>query len=113
ALPMSSSRANRGRALLDGAIAAGSLVSVAWALGLDSVYSGSPLGDLGRVVTSVYPALDLVLITLLVLVVRRSIDPLRTAVAILLVAFLANFAADSLYTYSYLGGTYGTLGKIG
>ncbi len=112
ALPMSSSRANRGRALLDGAIAAGSLVSVAWALGLDSVYSGSPLGDLGRVVTSVYPALDLVLITLLVLVVRRSIDPLRTAVAILLVAFLANFAADSLYTYSYLGGTYGTLGSL-
>ena len=112
ALPVATNRANLWRALLDSAIVAGALVCVAWAIGLAAVYSTSPLGDLGRIITAAYPALDLALITLLVVVARRSLGAMRVAVLLLLFAFLANFIADSLYAYSYLGGTYGTLGSL-
>ncbi|HYM97581.1 MAG TPA: ATP-binding protein, partial [Candidatus Sulfotelmatobacter sp.] len=106
------SRVHRYRALMDGAIVAGALVFVAWALGLQDVYLKSSLGGLGRVVATVYPAGDILVVTLLVLVMRRAGGGLQVAVMLLLLGYLANLAADALYTYTTLGGTYGTLGSF-
>jgi len=112
ALPLASNAADRWRSVLDGGIVAGSLICVAWTLGLSSVFGDSPLDGLGRVITVAYPVLDIVLVTLLALAARRSGGRLRVTVVLLLAGFLANLAADTHYAYGSLAGSYGTLGSM-
>jgi len=112
ALPLASNATNRWRAVLDGGIVSGSLIFVAWSLGLSSVYNDSGLGDLGRGIAAAYPVLDFVLITLLVLALGRSSGRMRISILILLTGFLANTVADSLHAFSSLGGSFGTLGSL-
>jgi len=112
ALPAAPNRTNRWRAVLDGAVVAGALIFVAWTVGLSSAYLNSPIVGLGRAITMAYPAADILLVTLLVLIVPRSRRLLRVSLVLLLAAYLANMVADTLYLYSALGGSYGTLGSL-
>jgi PAS domain S-box-containing protein len=113
ALPAApNTRSSRWRALLDGAIVAGSLIFVAWAFGLGDVFLNSSLGGLGRTVAAAYPAGDIVVVTLLVLVLRRSRGRLRLSILLLLTGYLANLVADALFTYETVGGTFVSLGGL-
>ncbi len=112
-LPASpSGYAARGRAVVDGAIVALSLVFVTWALGLNDVYLSAPMNDLGRLLAVVYPAADIVLLTLLALAIRKSVGDLRVAVVLLTAAFLCNLLADGSFAYLTLHGSYGLLGGV-
>ena len=94
------------RVLLDGTMVVASLFILSWATALGAVYHAGAQNTFGFVVSLAYPASDLVLITVAVLVASRArLD----AGLLLLVGGLVSMAvADSAFAYLVAAGTYGT-----
>ena len=102
----------RGEALLAGAIIAGSLVFVAWSLGLRAVYDSSSASPAAQLIGLAYPVGDIVTITVLVLAVRRARKAERGCMLLLLGGLAANAFADSTFAYLTANGSYEAIGSL-
>ncbi len=104
--------ATRGEAVLSGAIVALSLLFVAWALGLRTVYDQSQQPVPATLIGLAYPVGDIVTITVLLIAVRRATKA-QVGRMLLLIGGLASIAvADSAFTYLTANGTYGSIGSV-
>ena len=104
--------ATRGEAVLSGAIVALSLLFVAWALGLRSVYDQSQQPVPATLIGLAYPIGDIVIITVLLIALRRA-SKAQFGRMMLLIAGLASIAvSDSTFTYLTANGTYGAIGSV-
>jgi len=102
----------RSQALVDGAIVALSLVFVSWALGLGKVYATSSDQPLAQLLGAAYPASDIVIIAVLLLVIRRANPQQRGSMFLLLGGLAANSVADSAFAFLNAAGTYGAIGSV-
>ena len=104
--------ATRGEALLSGAIVALSLLFVAWALGLRTVYEQSQQPVPATLIGLAYPIGDIVIITVLLIALRRA-SKAQFGRMVLLIAGLASIAvSDSTFTYLTANNTYGAIGSV-
>ena len=106
------SLSTRGRALVDGMVVTVSLLFVAWALGLNTLYLDARLPEVGRLLAVIYPGADIVLITILALAIRKARGQIRIPLQLLAVAYATFFLADGAFTYLTLRGSYGILGSF-
>ncbi len=102
----------RSQALVDGTIVALSLVFVSWALGLGKVYETSSDQPLAQLLGAAYPVSDIVIITVLLLVIRRASVQQRGSMFLLLGGLAANSIADSAFAFLNAAGTYGAIGSV-
>ncbi len=102
----------RGKALADGAIVAFSLVFVSWGLGLAAVYATTSDQPVAQLIGAAYPAGDVVMISVLLIVARRASAQQRGAMVILLLGFAAIAVADSAFAYLTAAGRYGAIGNV-
>jgi len=113
AFPSAPSRVTtRSQALVDGAIVALSLVFVSWAFGLAKVYETSSDQPVAQLIGAAYPVSDVVIITVLLLVMRRAGPQQRGAMVFLLAGLAANAVADSAFAFLTAAGTYGAIGSV-
>ncbi|HTE87225.1 MAG TPA: PAS domain-containing protein, partial [Dehalococcoidia bacterium] len=104
--------ATRGEAVLSGAIVALSLLFVAWALGLRTVYEQSQQPVPATLIGLAYPIGDIVVITVLLIALRRA-SKAQFGRMVLLIAGLSSIAvSDSTFTYLTANGTYGAIGSV-
>ncbi|HEY8301890.1 MAG TPA: EAL domain-containing protein [Jatrophihabitans sp.] len=94
------------RVLLDGAMVVASLFILSWASALGAVYHAGAQNTFGLVVSLAYPASDLMLITVVVLVASRA--RLDAGLVLLAGGLLSMAVADSAFAYLVAAGTYGT-----
>ncbi len=89
----------RGRALIDGAIVAIALMLVAWAVGVADIYigPGASFGD--ALVGLVYMAGQALMLTVLVMAIRRAGRSLRHRLLFLTCAVTANIATITVFVY--------------
>jgi PAS domain S-box-containing protein len=113
AFPSAPSRmATQGRAIVDGATVALSLLFVSWALGLGEVYHSSASSLLAQWIGLAYPAGDVVIGTVLLLAISRTTRSQRGRLLLLLGGLAANSLADSAFAFLTTNGTYGPLGSM-
>ncbi len=103
---------SRGEALLAGAIVALSLLFIAWAFGLAEVYQTSPASPAAQLIGLAYPVGDIVIITVLVLALRRVRRTELGRMLLLLCGVAAYSFADSAFAYLTANGTYGANGSL-
>lgn len=103
---------SRGEALLAGAIVALSLLFMAWAFGLGKVYATSPASPTAQLIGLAYPVGDIIIITVLVLALRRARRTELGRMFLLLCGVAANSFADSAFAYLTANGTFGAIGSI-
>jgi hypothetical protein len=85
---------NRSRVTLDGLVIGVSLIYMGWALGLSTLYTnGIPF--LTGAVALAYPMADIVMVTVLVLVLRRAPSTKYVRLSLLLAGLVAKLFADS------------------
>jgi uncharacterized membrane protein YgdD (TMEM256/DUF423 family) len=89
----------RTRSVLDGLVIAAALFFVSWLFVLDPLQRTSDLSTLGGVVTLAYPAGDVVILFLVVLVIRGTTSGSRRDLWWLLGGLLAISLSDSVYGY--------------
>lgn len=94
------------RVLLDGTMVVASLFILSWATALGAVYHAGAQNWFAFVVSLAYPASDLVLITVAVLVASRA--RLDAGLALLVGGLTSMAVADSAFAYLVAAGTYGT-----
>jgi two-component system sensor histidine kinase/response regulator len=104
--------ATRGEALLAGAIVALSLLFVAWALGLRSVYEQSLQPVPATMIGLAYPIGDIVVITVLITALRRATRAQLGRMLLLIGGLASNAVADSAFTYLNASGSYTAIGSI-
>jgi methyl-accepting chemotaxis protein len=102
----------RGEALLAGSIVAMSLVFVGWAAGLGEVYSTSSSSLVAQLIGLAYPVADIITITVLVTVLRRSPRSQIGTMLLLIGGLAAISLADSTFAYLTATGTYGAIGTM-
>ncbi|HZK74851.1 MAG TPA: methyl-accepting chemotaxis protein [Clostridia bacterium] len=102
----------RGGALLAGAIVALSLLFVGWAAGLGQVYSGSSASAAAQLIGLAYPVGDIITITVLMTVLRRSPRSQIGMMLLLIGGLASNSLADSTFAYLTANGTYGAIGSV-
>jgi methyl-accepting chemotaxis protein len=101
----------RSQAVLAGAIVALSLLFVGWASGLGQVYSSSSVSPAAQLIGLAYPLGDIITITVLVTVLRRSPRSQIGMMLLLIGGLAANSLADSTFAYLTANGTYGAIGS--
>jgi len=104
--------ATRGEAVLAGAIVALSLLFIAWALGLRTVYEQSQQSQEATFIGLAYPIGDIVVITVLIIALRRASRAQVGRMLLLIGGLTAIAVADSTFTYLTANGTYGAIGSI-
>jgi len=104
--------ATRGEAVLAGAIVAISLLFVAWSLGLRTVYDQSQQPVPATLIGLAYPVGDIVIITVLIVAVRRTTRAQLGRVLLLIGGLASNAVADSAFTYLTANGSYHAIGSI-
>ncbi len=102
----------RGEALLAGALVALSLLFVSWALGLSKVYDTSAASPAAQLIGLAYPVGDILMITVLVLALRRARRTELGRMFLLLGGLAANALADSAFAYLTANGSYHAIGSI-
>jgi two-component system sensor histidine kinase/response regulator len=104
--------ATRGEAILAGAIVSLSLLFVAWALGLGVVYETSASTQIAQLIGLAYPVGDLIIITVLLMAVRRATRAQLGQMGLLLGGLLSSALADSTFAYMNANGTYEAIGSV-
>jgi two-component system sensor histidine kinase/response regulator len=104
--------ATRGEAVLAGTIVALSLMFVAWSLGLRSVYDQSQQPIPATLIGLAYPVGDIVVITVLIIALRRTTRAQLGRVLILIGGLASNAVADSAFTYLTANGSYHAIGSV-
>ena len=95
-------------ALLDGMLIAGSLLFLSWATVLGPIY-GSHQGDILRQVLSMaYPAGDVVLVSLVVILARHTALSNRRSLRLVMLGIIAFAVSDSSFAYFTEVNTYGS-----
>jgi len=112
-LPARASQAERGRRLLDSLTVTAALSLVWWSTALGAVARAGAADPLALTVSLAYPASDLVVLALTVIVMSRSCDQRRT-LSLFGLGIGAIALADSVFAYQTALGTYGgTLADVG
>src|SRR5579859_2493028 len=94
--PSSPTRASsRGRVMIDGLVIAISLLYVGWAFGLGTLYTNAHIPFLTAAVGLAYPVADMVMVTILLLVLRRAPRTKYGRLSLLLAGLVAKLIADS------------------
>ena len=99
----------RWRLWLDGLIIVLALTFTGWALGLKDVAIGTFASEdplLTRFLNLAYPLADILILTVLILAIRRATDQQRGRMLLLLAGLAANSIADSAFDYLSASGTY-------
>jgi PAS domain S-box-containing protein len=104
--------ATRGEAVLAGAIVAMSLLFVAWALGLATVYDISAATPVAQLIGLAYPLADIVTITVLLMALRRATRSQLGQMLLLLCGLASAALADSAFAYLTANGSYTALGSV-
>jgi two-component system sensor histidine kinase/response regulator len=104
--------ATRGEAVLAGTIVALSLLFIALALGLRTVYESSQQSQQATMIGLAYPLGDIVTITVLVVALRRATRAQLGRLLLLIGGLTAIAVADSTFTYLTANGSYGAIGSI-
>ena len=104
--------ATRGEAVLAGAIVALALLFVAWSLGLRTVYDQSQQPVPATLIGLAYPVGDIVIITVLIIALRRTSRAQIGRVLLLIGGLASNAVADSAFTYLTANGSYHAIGSI-
>ena len=102
----------RGKAIVDAIIVTLSLIFVSWALGLGNVYRTSADEPVAQLIGAAYPASDVVIIGVLLLVMRRATMAQRGSMVLVVLGFASNAVADSAFAFLTAAGQYGALGSL-
>jgi len=102
----------RGETVLAGSIVALSLLFIAWALGIAKVYEQSNASPFAQAIGLAYPIGDLVILTVLVVALRRARAPEVGYMLLLIGGLACNALADSAFAYLTVNGTYGEGGSV-
>jgi PAS domain S-box-containing protein len=109
AFPSAPSRStSRGRAVLDGAMVALSLLFVSWALGLGQLYHQSVASPLAQWIGLAYPIGDIIIVTVLFLALQRTTHSQRGRLLLILGGLAANAFSDSAFAFTTASGTFAT-----
>ena len=100
------SGSGRPRLVLDGTMVAASLFNVSWATSLGAVYRAGGDSTAGTIVGLAYPASDLVILTVAVLVLVQA--QVRSGLVAFSAGLLAMAVADSAFSYLTAAGKYHT-----
>ena len=100
------------RVWLDGSIIVISLTVAGWAMGLREVYLLSGDSIANRLIGLAYPLGDVLVITALVLAIRRATSRQTGRMLLLLGGLLANSVADSTFAYLQAAGSFGVEGSV-
>ena len=95
------------RALLDGAIIAGSLLFVSWATALGTVWNSGGEGPFARVVGLAYPIGDVITATVALTALTQARGTGRRQLGLLAAGVVSLAVADSMFAYLTQNGTYG------
>jgi len=87
--------ASRGRVMIDGLVIGISLLYISWSLGLGVFYTNAHIPVVTGAVGLAYPVADMVMVTVLLLVVRRAQSARYGRLSLLLVGLVAKLIADS------------------
>ena len=104
--------ATQGEAVLAGTIVALALLFVAWTLGLRTVYDQSQQPVPATLIGLAYPVGDIVVITVLIIALRRTTRAQLGRMLLLLGGLASNAVADSAFTYLTANGSYHAIGSI-
>jgi len=102
----------RSKVIVDTVILALSLVYVSWALGLAKVYDTSADDPIAKLIGAAYPAGDVVMIGVLLLVMRRASMLQRGSMTLLLLGFASIAVADSAFAFLTASGQYTVNGSL-
>jgi diguanylate cyclase (GGDEF)-like protein len=100
------SGSGRPRLVLDGTMVAASLFNVSWATSLGAVYRAGGDSTAGTIVGLAYPASDLVILTVAILVLVQA--QVRSGLVAFSAGLLAMAVADSAFSYLTAAGKYHT-----
>ena len=103
---------SRLRALTDGLLIAGSLLFVSWALVLGPIYGSHHGAILRQVLSMSYPASDVVLVSLVVVLALRSGQAGRTSLLLVMAGIFAFAVSDSSFAYLTEVNNYGVGGVL-
>ena len=92
-------RTTRSRAMVDGALIAMSAVFVVWVLGLSRIYEQGAESLLGKAIGIFYLVAQIVVLTILVMAVRRALRSLRARISLIAAGMLINVFAVSVFAY--------------
>lgn len=107
--PSAPSRANSLlRTVLDALLIAGSLFIISWATVLGTVYRAGSGGLIAQLISLAYPAGDIVIGTIVLIVASRANRENRLPLLLLAGGLLANLLADSGFAYLTTTNKYGT-----
>ena len=95
------------RTILDGLLIAGSLLIVSWSTVLGAVYRADTAGLLSKLIGLAYPAGDVVIGTMLIILATRAPKAGRLPLYLLAGGLAANLLADSGFAYLTTTGQYG------
>jgi PAS domain S-box-containing protein len=104
--------ASRSETVLAGSIVALSLLFVAWAAGLGEVFAQSPQTLDAQVISLAYPVGDIVIMTVLVVALRRARRQEVPRMLILLGGLGLIAIGDSAFAYLTASGAYGASGSV-
>lgn len=97
---------SRTRFLLDGFVVAGALFEVSWVLVMRSVFEAGGTTPFAMGLSLTYPALDIVILTMALLVLARARTGRRTTLALLAAAVILMAVSDSAFAYLSAHGAY-------
>jgi diguanylate cyclase (GGDEF)-like protein/PAS domain S-box-containing protein len=95
------------RTILDGLLIAGSLLIISWATVLGTVYRAGSGGFLAQSISLAYPAGDVVIATMIIILAARAPRAARLPLYLLAGGLFANLLADSGFAYLTTTNTYG------
>ena len=96
------------RTVLDAVLTAGSLFIISWATVLGTVYRAGSGGLLAQLISLAYPAGDIVIATIVLIVASRAARANRLPFLLLAGGLIANLLADSAFAYLTTTNTYGS-----
>jgi len=99
--------ASRFASLLDGAIMAGALLLISWATVLGTVYRAGTGTPLVAVLGLAYPASDIVIAVMALMLVGRTAGSARLPLLLVAAGLFANLLSDSAFAYLTTVNTYG------
>jgi diguanylate cyclase (GGDEF)-like protein len=100
------------RTLLDGLVITGALLVVGWAVVLGPIYYRAEDDGLAKVLSLAYPAGDLALASMVVLLLARAADRRRAAFAIVATGLLGLSVSDGGFAYLTQVGSYASGGPV-
>src|SRR5438445_9967310 len=95
------------RTILDALLVAGSLFIISWATVLGTVYRSGSGGLLAQLIGLAYPAGDIVIATIVLILASRAPKENRLPFVLLAGGLIANLLADSAFAYLTTTNTYG------